>query len=57
MKQPCRITEGGGNHFGNDLWKCSVCGQEKYPEVFVCLRRYPTPMLGEPAVQYQQAAE
>lgn len=39
----CRIREGGGLHFGDDLWTCAVCGQEKYPEVFSCPRGEPDP--------------
>lgn len=36
-KQPeCRIVEGGGMLFTDDLWKCATCGQEKYPEAFTC---------------------
>jgi hypothetical protein len=35
-EQPCRIKEGGGAHFGDDLWRCETCGREKYPEAFTC---------------------
>lgn len=34
--KPCRITEGGGAMFSDDLWRCATCGREKYPEVFTC---------------------
>lgn len=40
---PCQVKEAGGAHFGNDLWKCGVCGQEKYPEAFVCPNGNPNP--------------
>lgn len=33
---PCLITKGGGAHFGDDLWTCSTCGEQKYSEVFRC---------------------
>lgn len=39
LQEQCRIVEGGGSHFGDDLWTCKTCGHQKYPEVFECPRR------------------
>ncbi len=36
VADPCVITQGGGAHFGDDLWTCTTCGRQKYPEVFSC---------------------
>jgi len=28
------VIQGGGAHFGDDLWTCTSCARKKYPEVF-----------------------
>lgn len=41
----CRIVEGGGAHYGDDLWTCLTCGHQKYPEVFRCPRGATLPLV------------
>lgn len=55
----CRITEGGGAHFGDDLWTCATCDRRKYPESFTCPdgRAVPRIFLDVPHGQAWQSPE